>query len=290
MEARRRALQCLQRHRAGDVRDACEAKRANERERGHAGHELRPVDEREPFLRLEHDRREPCLGECIGAAQQPPVERGLPLAHEGQRQMRQRCEVAARADRPPGGHVRHEPRAEDGEQQLDRLDADAGVALRERVRPEQHRGPHDVVGVRLADTAGVAAEQSQLELGGLLGRDRLGDEAPEARVHAVRMVADLRLEELARRDRSRAAPLAERHLPSLDGDVPDILDREVVTRQLDRGRHAPSVDRCRGVSNGRPSDRLRRQLVGRSDRARRESFGAVFCLPAPDLRVRPRAG
>ena len=264
MEARRRSLQRLERHRAGDVGDACEATRANERERGHRGHELRAVDEREAFLRREHDRREPGRGECLGAAQQPARRRApRPSPTSGSA----RCASGARSPlaptEPRAGTYGTSPAAEQREQQLDGLDADAGVALRERVRPEQHRGAHDVVGVRLADAAGVAAQQPQLELGRLLGRDRLGDEAPEARVDAVRVVADLGFEKArARAIRSRAARSPSDAGRPLDRDVPDILRSS--------GRHPsarprPARGECRPVQTrsdgGRPA---RGQLVGRA--------------------------
>ena len=46
------------------------------------------------------------------------------------------------------------------DQQLDGLDLRARVPLRERVGAQQHRGTHDVVRIRLADAAGVAAQQA----------------------------------------------------------------------------------------------------------------------------------
>ena len=134
-----------------------------------------------------------------------PVDRRLPLADQRQRKVRQRREVAARPDGAARRHVRQEARAEHRDEQLDRLDAGARVALRQRVRAQEHRRAHDVVGVRIADAAGMAAQQPQLQLGRLLGRDRLGDEPAEAGVDAVRVVSDLGLEEGARRRRPLAA-------------------------------------------------------------------------------------
>ena len=103
--------------------------------------------------------------------------------------MRERGEVAARPTEPRAGTNGTIPRPEHGEQQLDRLDARTRVALRDRVRAQQHRRAHDLVGVRLADAARVAAEQAQLQLLGLLVGDRLRDEAAEAGVDAVGVLA-----------------------------------------------------------------------------------------------------
>ena len=99
---------------------------------------------------------------------------------------------------PRAGHVRDDPGVEDGEQQLDGLDPCARVSLRDRVRTEQHRGADDVVRVRLADPAGVAAKQAQLQLLRLVVRDRLRDEASESGVDAVGVLAAEIVEERPR--------------------------------------------------------------------------------------------
>ena len=87
----------------------------------------------------------------------------------------------------------------------------------------------------------MASQQPQLQLGRLLGRNRLGDEPAEAGVDAVCVVSDLGLEEGARRRRPLSATGAQRNLPAPDRYVPDVPDREVVTRELDHGRHGASL-------------------------------------------------
>ena len=148
-------------------------------------HELRAVDQGEPFLREQPHRFEPDAAECLGAVDQLAVDDGLPFADERQREMRERREISRRADRAAGGHARQHAAVQALEQQLDRLDPRARVALRERVRAQQHRGANDRVRIRLTDAAGVRAQQAELELLGQLLGDLLGDEAAEARVDAV---------------------------------------------------------------------------------------------------------
>ena len=131
----------------------------------------------------------PAARERVRAREERPVEPRLPLADERQRQMRERCEIAAGADRAARGHAREHAAVEAFDQELDRLDSRARVALGERVRAEQHRRAHDLVRVRLADAAGVAAEQAKLQLLDLVVRDRLRDEAAEPRVDAVGVLA-----------------------------------------------------------------------------------------------------
>src|SRR6185295_15026079 len=58
VERSARSLERLEAHRARDIRGDREALRLEEAERAERCHELRSVDEREPFLRLERDRRD----------------------------------------------------------------------------------------------------------------------------------------------------------------------------------------------------------------------------------------
>ena len=115
--------------------------------------------------------------------------------------MRERREVAGGADAAAARHDGHDAAVEAREQELDRLDARARCSLRERVRAQEHRGAHDLVRIRLADAARVRAQEPQLQLLGQLLGNRLRDEAAEAGVDAVRVLARAvrgALDELAR--------------------------------------------------------------------------------------------
>ena len=160
--------------------------------------------------------------------------------------MRERREVAAGADRAAARHARQHAAVEALEQQLDRLDARARVALRERVRAQEHRRAHDLVRVRLADAAGVAAQEPELELLGQLLRDRARDEAAEARVDAVGvLLAAVRglLDELAGGAHALPRRVGERDRAGVDGDLPDVLERQIVARQRPALDHAASLSR-----------------------------------------------
>ena len=170
-EARARALQRLERERAREIRSRGEATRSNHAERGHRGHELRAVDEREPLLAREPDRLQPDGAERSGPVQELPVDERLALPDERQRQVCERSEIAARAHGPARGHPRQHAAVQTLEQELDRDDARAGESLGERVRPQQHRRADDVVGVRLTDAARMASEEPELQLLGELLRD-----------------------------------------------------------------------------------------------------------------------
>ncbi len=245
VEARPRALERLERERAGEVGDAGEPSRAHEREGGHRGHELRAVDQRQTLLRRQRDRLEPRGGERVGAAVERPGEPRPTLADERQGQVRERREVAARADRAAGGDARQHAPVQALDQQLDRLDARAGVALCERVRAQQHRRPDDVGRIGLADPTRMAAEQPELELLDLIVGNRLGDEAAEAGVDAVGVLRRP-IDQRTGRLHARTSLVGERDRCAVDGDLPDVVDPEVVPRQRVTRDHA--VESRRRVS------------------------------------------
>ena len=108
--------------------------RPHEAERRHRRHELGAVDERKPFLRLQSDRREPGRRERVCPAGASAVHERLALADEGQRQVRERREVAARPHRPTRRDEGDDAGVQYPEQEVDGLDPGTGVSLRDRVR------------------------------------------------------------------------------------------------------------------------------------------------------------
>ena len=161
----------------------------------------------------------------------------LPFADERQREMRERREVAARPDRAARGHPRQHAAVQALEQQLDGHDARAGEPLRERVRAQQHRGADDVVGVRLADAARMAAQEAQLQLLGELLRNVSRDEAAEAGVDAVRVLPANALDELASRPHALTCRVGQLGRSSADRDLPHLGESQILARQDDRAGH-----------------------------------------------------
>ena len=138
-----------------------------------------PLIEREPLLRRQLHRLEPDARERLRPRQPLAVDPRLALADERQREVRERREVAGGADRAAARHDGQHAAVEEREQQLDRLDPRARVALRERVRAQEHRRADDLVGVRLADAARVRAQEPQLQLPGLLLGDATATKRPK---------------------------------------------------------------------------------------------------------------
>jgi len=140
----------------------------------------------------------------------------------------QRSEISGCADRAARRNVRKDTAVQALEQQLDRLHARSGVALRQGVCAQEHRGAHHRVRIRLAHAARVRPQQPQLQfLGQLLG-DLLRDEAAEAGIHTVgvlvRTVRDP-LDDLPGGAHLNSRTLGERRgRPPLDGHRPDVLE------------------------------------------------------------------
>ena len=88
---------------------------------------------------------------------------GVALADEHERQVGERGEVAARADRSAARHARVDAAVEEVEQPLERRAADAGEALGQHVGAERHRRTHGPNRQRIADAGGVAAQQVDLQ-------------------------------------------------------------------------------------------------------------------------------
>ena len=187
----------------------------------------------------------PAASSASRSAQQPAFDRRLALADQREREVCERSKVPARPDRAAGRHARNDAGSESSDEELDGLGAGPREPLGESVRTKEHRRANHVVRVRVADTARMASQQPQLKLSRLLGRDRFRDEAAKARVDAVGVIPHLRFEKGAGGGDALPTSLAERRRPPFDGDLPDLGDREVVARQLDSGRHAASLVRCR---------------------------------------------
>jgi hypothetical protein len=123
VERHRRALERLQRQRDGDDGRVEHAARVAQRQAAGRGHQVRPVDQRQPLLGLELDRREPGAPQRGGARHPLAVDERLALADQDQREMGERRQVARRSDRAAARDDRHDAALEQRQQQLDELDA-----------------------------------------------------------------------------------------------------------------------------------------------------------------------
>ena len=125
----------------------------------------------------------------------------LAFADQHERDVRERRQIAARADRSAAGHVRVHAAVERRDERLERLDANAGESLRQHIRAQRHRRAHGAHRQRLVDAGRVAAQQVDLQLRQIVAIDPRFGKRAEAGVDAVdRRVA------VGARDRRRRAP------------------------------------------------------------------------------------
>ena len=161
------------------VRDSRSASASEQRPE--RAHQLRAVEERQPLLRLERQRLEAGLPQRDQRRHHLPVELHLAAPDERQREVRERREVAGRADAPLLRHDRVDPERQELADPVHEQRPAPGVAERERVRAQQQHRPHDLARERAPDAGGVRGDEVLLEPGGVLGRDERRGEVAEAR-------------------------------------------------------------------------------------------------------------
>ena len=192
----------------------------------HGGAGLRAVDQRS----LPWARARPAAGRARRAS--APERRGpetrFALADEDKCNVRERGEVAARADRAARGHDRMHAGIEQRDERVERLDSDAGVALREHIRTQRHDRAHDRRRQRFADARGVAAQQIQLEAIELVGWNRDVGQRAEAGVHAVDGAAGrrMRVDDRARPAHAVTRRRSDVHALAVTRDVCECLEGE----------------------------------------------------------------
>ena len=168
------------------------------------------------------------LDERFGGRHHLALIDDVAVADERYRDMRKRAEVAARADGALGRDDGMDAEVEVVDHLLERLEADAGVAAGERVDAEQHYRADYVLGIGLAEAAGVAQKKVLLELAAFVARDDDGGEVAEARRYAVDDAAFVG----PREDRLGAFLYlflrfgGDFNLPALARDVHDVLKSE----------------------------------------------------------------
>ncbi len=189
------------------------------------GHRLGAVDERQPFLGLEHQRPQPgppqaLLGRQLGAA-----DAHAPAAEKRQRQMGEGREVAARPHRAATGHHRQHVVRQQREQRLERFEPHARVAARQRVGAQQQHAAHRRVGEPLADARRMAQHQPLLQGAQLVERDAHVGEVAETGVDAVYRVAagGRALDHRARREHAVSSPGGELDANTARGDGGEVF-------------------------------------------------------------------
>ena len=176
----------LDRHRGGDVGRVEQHREVVEREQQHPEHAVGAVDEGEALLLAQHERLDAGRGQRVGRRNE--VARGVAhvaLAHRGERDVRERGEVARAAERAVLADDRGDAGVEHRGVGLHDDRAHAGVAGGERLQAQQLQRAHDLALDLGAGAGGVRADEARLQLGAALGGDERGGERAEAGRDAV---------------------------------------------------------------------------------------------------------
>jgi len=126
---------------------------------------LGAVDQRDPFLGLQHHRLETRRTQQVTRGPLGAVVPQHAFADQTERQMCERGEIATRPDTPLLRHWRVESRVEHARQQIDEIRSRARETLGDDIGAQQHHRPYLTFGEMRADTHGVAAHEIDLQFG-----------------------------------------------------------------------------------------------------------------------------
>ena len=139
----------LEAHGADDVGGQRQPQRVVVRERPDPRHELRAVEEGQALLRPERERLEAGARQRLAPGGRPcPVDGRLALADEHEGDVRQRGEVARRAEAAARRDDRVDGGVQHGDEERDDIGPHAGQADRQGIRAQHHHRPHHLVGQR----------------------------------------------------------------------------------------------------------------------------------------------
>jgi len=181
-----RAEQRLQAHRARQVSRTQQPRQVGAGQHEHGQHAVGAVDQGQALLLGQLDRLQACLGQGGGCGLQAGRGAHLPLAHNGERDVRQRRQIPRAAQRAELPDHRRDAGVEQVRVRLGGTRTYAGVAGDQRPQSQQGSAADDL---RLhLDTGArrVRAHEAALQLRPLGLRDVRGRQRPEPGRDAVR--------------------------------------------------------------------------------------------------------
>src|SRR5882672_211926 len=269
--------------RPGDARVECggaSAQRVKRECRGHVGgvdenlrlaqserqerqHSLRSVQQRDSFLRLEHERRDARLAQRLAPRNALAVENSFALADDYLRQVRQRREIAGCPYGALRGNHRMDAMFQHRAEDFHNRWAYAAQPFRQCIRPQYHYR----AGLRFrqwcSDATCVTANQIDLERSNLILRDSNFGQIAEACVHTVgrRLGGHDSIDYGARREHPRASFGGERYLGAMQGHFIKLFEGEVVAGEVD-GHCAGGVESSADIWTSRATSKKRRYFSG----------------------------
>jgi hypothetical protein len=181
--------ECFERHGSSEVSDLSEAVRVHDAQRSYPGHGLGAIEQGQTLLGREGERSKAGCGEDFCARLPDALKNGFAFADDDQREMRERSQIATRSYRAFGGDDRVDPCIEHGHEQVNELRPHTTVSLGEDIGAQQEHSPRLSFAERLAEAAGVAANQVGLELGQTVGGNAHIGQLAKSGVDAVNGLA-----------------------------------------------------------------------------------------------------
>ncbi len=238
-----RPLQPIDREGGREICGVREAFGPGERERKHTSRHLRAVDQRQTLFRSKRHRRESGGRKgAVGTHRRVAVPH-IALADEHERHVRERCEIAARADGSAARHARMHAAIQQGNERVERLDPNTGKSLGEHVRAKRHGGADGAHGQRRVDAGGMAAQEIDLQRRQIVVGDPRLCERSESCVDSVdRLVAvGPPIDDAARVEHTGARAGRERHFRALVGDLQQVGNRQMLAVEQDHGHSISGI-------------------------------------------------
>ncbi len=144
-----------------------------------------PLVRAKPSLAVSATGSRPARARATRAGRRSPAKCRLALADQGEGDMGERRQIAARPDRPFPGHDGQHVTGEHRHQPLDNQRPHAALAKGQGVGAKNQEGAHDGRFERRSDAGGMAAHEVQLQRRDLVGGDPAVGEMAEAGRDAV---------------------------------------------------------------------------------------------------------
>ena len=148
-------------------------------------HRLRAIEQGQPLFCFETLRLKFSAGQRFMAFHSFALKKCLAFTNQRQSEMSERSEIAAGADRSFLWNNGANTAIEHLTKHLDDFEPDTAEAERKHVGAQQHHGPHLRLRKRIANSAGMTANEVKLQLSQSVARDANVREFAKARADTI---------------------------------------------------------------------------------------------------------
>src|SRR5437762_2836391 len=151
----------------------------------HGMHRLRAIEQGQPLFCFETLRLKSSAGQRFMAFHSFALKKCLAFTNQSQSEMSERSEIAAGADRSFLWNNGADTAIEHLTKHLDDFEPDTAEAERKHVGAQQHHGAHLGLRKRIANSAGMTANEVKLQLSQSVARDANVREFTKARADTI---------------------------------------------------------------------------------------------------------